>query len=126
MVDPLFNFLPGVAAGFLLGWAALPAVLLGGVTWISSSGIIAKVLADQGRLDFPETPVDPDGAGAGGSGDGGLSAAGLRAAGGRERSRQGDLVAIAFAAVGVVLFVAVRYGRAISRGPRTSRTKSSC
>jgi CPA2 family monovalent cation:H+ antiporter-2 len=55
--DFLLNFPPGLLAGLLLGWSALPAVLLGGVTWISSSGIIAKVLADQGRLNHPETPA---------------------------------------------------------------------
>lgn len=52
--DFLLNFPPGVVAGRLLGWSWLPSVLLGGVTWISSSGIIAKVLADQGRLKNPE------------------------------------------------------------------------
>ena len=33
----------------LLGWKMLPSVLLGGVTWISSSGIISKVLAELKR-----------------------------------------------------------------------------
>jgi len=56
LADFALNFTPGLAAGFLLGWKALPSVLLGGVTWISSSGIIAKVLADLQRLDNPETP----------------------------------------------------------------------
>ena len=51
------NALPGLAAGLLLGWDPLAAVLLGGVTWISSSGIIAKVLADLGRLGNRETPA---------------------------------------------------------------------
>ena len=48
---------PGVALGFILGWEPLAAVLLGGVTWISSSGIISKVLADLGRLANRETPA---------------------------------------------------------------------
>src|SRR3982751_3653963 len=39
LVDFAFNFPPGVIAGFLLGWTPLAAVLLGGVTYISSSGI---------------------------------------------------------------------------------------
>lgn len=56
LADFALNFTPGLAAGFLLGWKALPSVLLGGVTWISSSGIIAKVLADLQRLGNPETP----------------------------------------------------------------------
>jgi CPA2 family monovalent cation:H+ antiporter-2 len=54
-VDFALNFPPGVAAGFLLGWKPLPAVLLGGVTYISSSGIIAKVLSDLHRLSNPES-----------------------------------------------------------------------
>jgi len=57
VTDFLLNFPPGLVAGLLLGWPLLPCVLLGGVTWISSSGIIAKVLADQRRLSNPETPV---------------------------------------------------------------------
>ena len=57
LTDMLLNALPGVAAGLLLGWEPLAAVLLGGVTWISSSGIIAKVLADLGRLGNRETPA---------------------------------------------------------------------
>ena len=56
VVDLLLNFPPGLIAGLLLGWKLLPAVLLGGVTYISSSGIIAKVLAELGRLGNAETP----------------------------------------------------------------------
>jgi monovalent cation:H+ antiporter-2, CPA2 family len=56
-LDAALNALPGVAAGLLLGWEPLAAVLLGGVTWISSSGVIAKVLADLGRLGNRETPA---------------------------------------------------------------------
>jgi CPA2 family monovalent cation:H+ antiporter-2 len=55
LVDFALNFPPGVVAGLLLGWKPLPAVLLGGVTYISSSGVIAKVLAELGRLTNPET-----------------------------------------------------------------------
>ncbi|MFV0524186.1 MAG: cation:proton antiporter [Acidimicrobiales bacterium] len=55
--DAIANAGPGVVAGFLLGWSPLAAVLLGGVTWISSSGVIAKVLADLGRLGNRETPA---------------------------------------------------------------------
>ncbi len=57
LVDFALNFSPGFVAGLLLGWGALAAVLLGGVTWISSSGVIAKVLSELGRLDNPETPT---------------------------------------------------------------------
>jgi CPA2 family monovalent cation:H+ antiporter-2 len=56
LVDMALNALPGVAIGLLLGWEPLAAVLLGGVTWISSSGVVSKVLADLGRLGFRETP----------------------------------------------------------------------
>lgn len=56
-LDFLLNFPPGLLAGLLLGWAALPSVLLGGVTYISSSGIIAKVLAELKWLNNPETPA---------------------------------------------------------------------
>lgn len=56
-IDLLLNFPPGFVAGLLLGWKPLPAVLLGGVTYISSSGIIARVLSELGRLGAVETPV---------------------------------------------------------------------
>ena len=55
-VDLVLNFLPGLAMGLLLSWNPLAAVLLGGVTYISSSGVIAKVLADLHRMNNPETP----------------------------------------------------------------------
>ena len=56
-VDFLLNFTPGLVAGFLLQWKPLASVLLGGVTYISSSGIVARILADLRRLDNPETPL---------------------------------------------------------------------
>ena len=56
-IDFALNFTPGLALGFLLGWRPLAAVSLGGVTYISSSGVIAKVLADLGRMEKPETPL---------------------------------------------------------------------
>ncbi|MFP5322754.1 MAG: cation:proton antiporter, partial [Acidimicrobiia bacterium] len=56
VVDAVANFLPGFGAGLLLGWTVTAALLLGGVTWISSSGIVAKVLTDLGRLGNRETP----------------------------------------------------------------------
>jgi len=57
VVDMLLNALPGVALGLLLGWDPITAVLLGGVTWISSSGVVSKVLSDLGRLGNRETPA---------------------------------------------------------------------
>jgi monovalent cation:H+ antiporter-2, CPA2 family len=55
-VDMGLNAVPGVIAGLLLGWTPLAAVLLGGVTWITSSGVVSKVLSDLGRLGNRETP----------------------------------------------------------------------
>jgi monovalent cation:H+ antiporter-2, CPA2 family len=55
--DLALNFPPGFIAGLLLGWKPLAAVLLGGVTYISSSVVIAKVPAELRRLHCPETPV---------------------------------------------------------------------
>ncbi|MFY8238323.1 MAG: cation:proton antiporter, partial [Ilumatobacteraceae bacterium] len=57
IIDALLNVAPGVAAGFLLGWGPLGAAVLGGVTYVSSSGIIAKLLTDLGRLGNRETPL---------------------------------------------------------------------
>ena len=57
VADLVLNFTPGFLAGILLGMGPLPSVLLGGVTYISSSGVIAKIISELGRRDFPETPV---------------------------------------------------------------------
>lgn len=57
LMDVVLNFPPGLIAGLLLGWKPLAAVLLGGVTYISSSGVIAKVLEELRRLESPETSV---------------------------------------------------------------------
>ena len=57
LTDAACNFIPGFAAGLLLGWDTTSAVLLGGVCWISSSGVVAKVLNDLGRLGNRETPA---------------------------------------------------------------------
>ena len=57
LLDFLLNFPPGLICGFLLGWHPLAALLLGGVTYISSSGVIAKVLSELGRMNNQETSV---------------------------------------------------------------------
>ncbi|MFJ6696535.1 cation:proton antiporter [Streptomyces sp. NPDC091272] len=57
IVDFLLNAVPGAVAALILGWGAVGAVALAGVTWISSSGVIAKVMTDLGRLGNRETPV---------------------------------------------------------------------
>jgi CPA2 family monovalent cation:H+ antiporter-2 len=113
-IDALLNFPPGFIAGLLLGWKPLPALLLGGITFISSSSIIARVLTELGSLNSPETPTV-------------LSilvfedlvmavylplVAVLIAGGGAA----GMLVSIVIAAgtVMVVLFIAIRYGNSLS------------
>ncbi|MFJ8076872.1 cation:proton antiporter [Streptomyces sp. NPDC096176] len=115
IVDFFLNALPGAGAALLLGWGPVGAVALGGVTWISSSSVIAKVLTDLGRLGNRETPVVlgilviED-----------LSMAiylplltavlaGLGLAG------AGLALLISLGTVGVVLYVALRHGRLISR-----------
>jgi len=57
LVDVVLNALPGLVAGLLLGWSLPAALALAGVTYISSSGIVAKLLSDLGRLGNRETPV---------------------------------------------------------------------
>lgn len=115
LVDFLLNFPPGVIAGILLGWRLLPSVLLGGITYISSSGVIARILSELRRMDNPETPAV-------------LSVlvledlamavylpivAVLLTQGSTQRMVIS--VGIAILTVSVVLGIAVRYGSAISR-----------
>lgn len=57
LIDGLLNALPGAAFALLLGWDWVAAIVLAGVTWVSSSGVIAKVLTDLGRLGNRETPI---------------------------------------------------------------------
>lgn len=56
LFDLVANATPGFVTGLVLGWGVLGAVALAGVTYISSSGIIAKLLVDLGRLGNRETP----------------------------------------------------------------------
>jgi CPA2 family monovalent cation:H+ antiporter-2 len=55
--DAVLNALPGAAFALLLGWGFQAALVLAGITWVSSSGVIAKVLGDLGRLGNRETPI---------------------------------------------------------------------
>ena len=57
VADLALNFTPGLIAGLLLRWTPMAAVLLGGITYISSSGVIAKVLEELQRTNNPETPI---------------------------------------------------------------------
>ena len=110
-IDFVLNFAPGLATGLLLGWKPLPSVLLGGVTWISSSGIISKVLSDLGRGANPETPrilsvlVLEDLAMAVY-----LPVVGVLISGAGPKT-MAIQVAVALVAVVSVLFIAIRYGK---------------
>jgi CPA2 family monovalent cation:H+ antiporter-2 len=114
LIDLALNFLPGLGMGLLLGWNPLAALLLGGVTYISSSGVIAKVLGELQRMNNPETPTIisilvledlvmalylP------------LVAVLLI---GQGFSSALISISIALVTVGVVLFVALRYGKKLS------------
>jgi CPA2 family monovalent cation:H+ antiporter-2 len=57
VLDLVCNLTPGVAAGLLLGWEPVAALVLGGVTYISSSGVIARTLHDLGWMGNRETPL---------------------------------------------------------------------
>ena len=57
LTDLVLNFAPGLVAGLLLGFDPIVAVLMGGVTYISSSGIVAKLVADLDRIGNHETSV---------------------------------------------------------------------
>jgi CPA2 family monovalent cation:H+ antiporter-2 len=56
-IDAVVNFTPGLLAGLALGWETPTALLLGGVCWISSSGVVSKALSDFDRLANRETPA---------------------------------------------------------------------
>ena len=57
IVDFLLSFPPGFAVGLLMGWGPLAAWLLGGVTYISSSATIAKIITERGWLKNRETKI---------------------------------------------------------------------
>ncbi|MEU0541295.1 cation:proton antiporter [Nocardia sp. NPDC005978] len=114
IVDILANATPGVLVALLLGFGPVGAVTMGGVTYISSSGIVAKVLNDLGRLGNRETPVIlsilvfEDLAMAVYLPILTMMLAGLSFAAGLKS------LAIALLAITVVLVVALRYGRYVS------------
>ncbi|HEX2774818.1 MAG TPA: cation:proton antiporter [Micromonosporaceae bacterium] len=57
LIDLVLNAAPGVALALILGWGPVAALALGGVTYVTSSGIAAKLLNDLGWLANRETPV---------------------------------------------------------------------
>jgi CPA2 family monovalent cation:H+ antiporter-2 len=114
LLDLAANFTPGLLAGIAMGWGTTASIVLGGVTYISSSGIAAKLIDDLGWLANRETPlvlsllVAED-----------LVMAvylpllGAILAGGSALAVGGS-VSVALAAAGATLFAAFRYGHAIS------------
>ena len=57
ILDALMNALPGAAFALILGWGPVAAIVMAGITWVSSSGVIAKLLNELGRLSNRETPT---------------------------------------------------------------------
>jgi CPA2 family monovalent cation:H+ antiporter-2 len=115
LVDLVANYVPGFVAGLLLGLGVETSLFLGGVTYISSSGVIAKLLADLGWTGNRETPVvlsilvfeDLAMAVI-------LPLLGVVAVGGTLAGAAAS-VTIALLVVGVILFLAARHGDGISR-----------
>ncbi|MGH3560264.1 MAG: cation:proton antiporter, partial [Mycobacterium sp.] len=56
-IDAVLNATPGALVGWLLGLNAIGILALAGVTYISSSGVIARLLEDLQRLGNRETPA---------------------------------------------------------------------
>ncbi|MFZ8872525.1 MAG: cation:proton antiporter [Candidatus Nanopelagicaceae bacterium] len=50
IIDALVNGIPGALFGLLMGWGLVGALVLGGITYVSSSGIAAQLIKD-GRLN---------------------------------------------------------------------------
>ncbi len=57
VLDLVANFTPGFLAGLVLSLGVVPSLFLGGVTYISSSGVVAKVLGDLNWAGNRETPM---------------------------------------------------------------------
>ncbi|EFG76015.1 transporter, CPA2 family [Mycobacterium parascrofulaceum ATCC BAA-614] len=55
-VDVVLNAAPGAVAGWLLGLDGVAILCLAGVTYISSSGVVARLLEDLRRIGNRETP----------------------------------------------------------------------
>lgn len=115
ILDFLFSFPPGFLVGLLMGWGPLTAWLLGGVTYISSSAIIAKIISEKGWTSNRETTsvinilVFEDL----------IMAAYLPLTivllAGQNIAMASLSVIIAVVAVGILLFLAINYGEVIGR-----------
>ena len=55
-MDVILNATPGAVAGWLLGLDGVAMLCLAGVTYISSSGVVARLLEDLRRIGNRETP----------------------------------------------------------------------
>jgi len=55
LADVVLNAAPGAIAGWLLGWGMVGAVAMAGVTYVSSSGIVAQLVRDMRWRRNPET-----------------------------------------------------------------------
>lgn len=53
VLDVVLNFTPGLVAGFLLGFGLVTSLFLGGVTLVTSSGVVAKIISDLGWSGGP-------------------------------------------------------------------------
>lgn len=56
-VDLILNAVPGAVAGWLLGLDSVGILALAGITYISSSGVVSRLLTDLRRLGNRETPA---------------------------------------------------------------------
>lgn len=54
LVDLVLNFAPGFICGLIIGWGVIPALFLGGISFVSSSGIIAHLLSASGSSTSAE------------------------------------------------------------------------
>src|SRR5690606_1383467 len=57
LVDGALNALPGFFFALILGWGFAAAIAVAGITWVTSSGVTAKLLRDLGRVTNRETPT---------------------------------------------------------------------
>ncbi|RST15917.1 cation:proton antiporter [Streptomyces sp. WAC05374] len=57
LVDLVLNAVPGAVAGWLLGLDGVGVLALAGATYVSSSGMVARLLSDLRRLGNRETPA---------------------------------------------------------------------
>ena len=115
LIDMLLNAMPGALVALMLGWGPVGAMALAGITWVTSSGVVAKMLHDLGRLTNRETPVI-------------LSVLVIEDLAmafylpiltallvGMDLGVGTVTVVVALAAVFVILFVALRHGELVSR-----------